>query len=232
MTTPPQSGQPEFPPPPPASLPEFPPAPPAPAQPAKPKRGLKVLLRFAIPIVIGLIVLGVRVFSGGSFSSASHDVGDCLKGNSNDADSISSVDCGPDANYKVSGVVKDQNELSVKFSSACDPFPNTDATFWYGKSGGTGTLYCLENLKNPGERMPAVGDCLKRSGTDDAKKIECGPEADYKVAAIEDAPSIAIPGDTSTCASVPTAKTVLRWSKSGGLLPTTKALCLEELKSP
>ncbi|MFD8492954.1 hypothetical protein [Amycolatopsis sp. NPDC059657] len=232
MTTPPQSGQPEFPPPPPAALPEFPPAPPLPPQPAKPKRGLKVLLRFAVPIVIGLIVLAVRVFNGGSFSSASHNVGDCLKGNTDNVDSISSVDCGPDANYKVSGVVKDQNEFAVKFSSsACEPFPNTDAMYWYGKSGGTGTVFCLEDLKNPGQRMPAVGDCLKGSTAEDVKKIECGPEADYKVAAIEDAPSI-MGADSSTCASVPTSSTVLSWKKSGGVLPTTKALCLEDLKNP
>lgn len=228
MTMPPQSGPPEFPAAPP--LPAFPPPPPAP--PAKSKRGLKIALRFAVPIVIGLVLLVVRVFSHGSPSSEAHAVGDCLKGNTEDVNSISRVDCGPDAVYKVAGVVKDQNQYAVKLStSACEPFPNTDAMYWYGKSGGSGTVFCLEDLKNPGQRMPALGDCLKGSTADDVKKIECGSEADYKVAAIEDAPSIMGP-DSKTCASVPTSTKVLSWKKSGGVLGTTKALCLEDLKNP
>ena len=225
-----------------AALPPYPPAPYSPAQyppppypmpppvglPPKKRGGLKLALRVGIPLVF----LAIVVVAGLTATTAKNsNVGDCLKGNSANADSVTSVTCGPEADYKIVGKVPDQSKLALSFGGACDPFPTASAAYWEGVESSKGTLLCLEDVKNPGKGMPAVGDCVKGDLSDaaHAEKVPCGPEASYKVAGVED--GSALGGfTTAVCTKVPSAAASMEWKRQGSL--SSKILCLEDLKNP
>ncbi|MFE0020405.1 hypothetical protein [Amycolatopsis sp. NPDC059021] len=194
-------------------------------------RGLKIALFTGIPVLAAFLI-GLVVVVAPKLGSRM-DVGSCVQGQVDDADSIHTVTCGPDAKYKVVGKVADQSQIALRISaSVCDPFPTADAIFWQGARSGTGTAFCLEDLKTPGERMPLVGDCLKGDAVESQKteKAPCG-EAGYKVVAVEAGSAFGFGGDS--CVQAPTAGAAVRWKRTGtAALPQEKVLCLEDLKNP
>ncbi|MDS0135659.1 MULTISPECIES: hypothetical protein [unclassified Amycolatopsis] len=199
--------------------------------PPKKRSGLKLALGVGLPLVflaiVGAIAVATALMSAPAKSS---NVGDCLKGNPDHADSVSSVACGPEASYKIVGKVPDQHQVSMNFGG-CDQFPTATAAYWEGTEVSTGTLFCLEDLKNPGKGMPQVGDCLKGELSDAAhtEKVPCGPEATYKVAGIENGGALA-GVTTAVCTKVPSAGASMEWKRQGSL--SSKILCLEDLKNP
>ncbi|MEU0533883.1 LppU/SCO3897 family protein [Amycolatopsis tolypomycina] len=204
------------------------PAPPPIGLPPKRGAGRKIALGIGIPLVL-LVVAAVVVAGLTAAKPGSSNVGDCLKGNPDRADSVSSVACGPEAAYKIVGKLADQHQVAMNFGG-CDRFPTASAAYWEGVDVSKGTLFCLEDLKNPGKGMPAVGDCLKGElSAAHAERVPCGPEASYKVAAIEDGGALA--GLTkAVCTKVPSAGASMEWKRQGSL--SSKILCLEDLKNP
>ncbi|MGW3963475.1 LppU/SCO3897 family protein [Amycolatopsis sp. NPDC005003] len=212
-----------------AALPPYPPYPAPPlGLPAKKRSGLKLALGIGIPLVFLVIVVVAGLAS--SFTAKSTNVGDCLKGNTEKADSVTSVACGPEADYKIVGKLPDQSQVAMSFGG-CDQFPAATAAYWEGTEVAKGTLFCLEDVKHPGKGMPLVGDCLKGDLSDaaHAEKVPCGPEASYKVAGVENGGALA--GlTTAVCAKVPSAAASMEWKRQGSL--SSKILCLEDLKNP
>ncbi|WIX90306.1 hypothetical protein [Amycolatopsis sp. DG1A-15b] len=223
-----------------AALPQYPPAPYPPAPypmpypmpppyglPPQKRSGLKLALRIGIPLVFLAVVVVVGLTSA---TTKSTNVGDCLKGNTANADSVTSVACGPEADYKIVGKVPDQHQVAMSFGG-CDQFPTATAAYWEGTDVSKGTLFCLEDVKNPGKGMPQVGDCVKGDLSDaaHAEKVPCGPEANYKVAGVENGGAL---GGlmTAACAKVPSAAASMEWKRQGSL--SSKVLCLEDLKNP
>ncbi|GAA4543345.1 LppU/SCO3897 family protein [Amycolatopsis samaneae] len=196
-------------------------------------RGLKIALFTGIPVLAAFLIGFLVVVVAPKLGKSAMDVGSCVRGQVDDAESIHSMECGPDAKYKVVGKVGDQTQLALRISaSVCDPFPTADAVFWQGVRGGNGTAFCLEDLKTPGERMPLVGECLKADVVESQKtvKVPCG-EAGYKVVAIEPGSAFGFGGDA--CVQAPTAGAAVRWKRSGAsVLPQEKVLCLEDVKNP
>ncbi|MDX3195409.1 hypothetical protein PV458_44010 [Streptomyces sp. MN03-5084-2B] len=195
--------------------------------PPKKRSGLKLALGIGLP----LVVLAVVVAAGlASTTAKTSNVGDCLKGNPDNADSVTSAACGPEADYKIVGKVPDQQKVAMNFGG-CDQFPTATVAYWEGVEISKGTLLCLEDVKNPGKAMPQVGDCLKGDLSDAAhtEKVACGPEASYRVAGIDE--GVALGGMTkAVCTKVPSAAASMEWKRQGSLL--SKVLCLEDLKNP
>ncbi|WP_370964441.1 hypothetical protein [Amycolatopsis sp. cg9] len=215
-----------------ATLPPYPPAPypvlPPVGSPIKKRGGLKLALRIGVPVVFLLVVVVAGLTSS---TAKSNDVGDCLKGNTDNADSVTSVACGPEATYKIVGKVPDQSRLALTLGGGCDQFPTATVAYWEGVESSKGTLLCLEDTKNPGKGVPLVGDCVKGDLSDaaHAEKVPCGPEASYKVAGVEDGGALG--GlTTAACAKVPSAAASMEWKRQGSL--SSKILCLEDLKNP
>lgn len=80
-------------------------------------------------------------------------MGDCIRTGEDPGDH-ESVDCSTaDARYVVLGVEADAFSES-RFDSAsaalvpglCAAFPAATAVFWYGSSGGDGTVYCAADV--------------------------------------------------------------------------------------
>jgi hypothetical protein len=195
----------------------------------KKRTWLKPVIRLGIFGVVAVIAF----FVANPFTASSTEVGSCLKGDVDNADSIKNAECGtPDANFKVVGKQDGKSEIALRISGGleCDEYPNVDAYLFQGKKAATdGVLLCLEDLKNPGQRPPVVGECLP-GDADEAKKlakVDCAT-AGYKVLAVEKKPAVAF--EDNTCAQVPSADAKLSWQRSGGALPQERVLCLEKLK--
>lgn len=188
--------------------------------------------------VVRVAILAVAVLAGvfvlDPFSASSTEVGSCLKGDVTDADSVESAECGqPEANFKVVGKQAGKSEVGLRLSggSECDEYPTTDAYFFQGsRMENDGTLLCLEDLKNPGERLPVVGDCLPGDALAANKfaKVDCAG-AYYKVLAIEKRSGVAL--EDTACTSVPSADAKISWQRPGGVIPYERVLCLDDLKS-
>lgn len=195
----------------------------------KKRTWLKPVIRLGIFGVIALIAF----FFANPFTASSTEVGACLKGSVDNAESVKNTECGtPDANFKVVGKQENKSEIGLRISggSDCDDYPTTDAYFFQGKQGATdGTLLCLEDLKNPGERAPVVGDCLPGDAEEAKKlaKVDCAG-AGYKVLAVEKKPAVAL--NDETCAQVPSADAKLSWQRSGSALAQERVLCLDDLR--
>ncbi|MGK4592705.1 LppU/SCO3897 family protein [Amycolatopsis sp. w19] len=183
--------------------------------------------------VFGAIVL-LGIFAENPLTASRTEVGACLKGNVDNADSIRNVECGtPEANFKVVGKQGGKSEGGILLSggSECDGYLNADLYYFQGRqSADDGVLLCLENLKNPGPRLPAVGDCFAGDlfAAKKLEKVDCAG-AHFKVLAIEREPEVSI--GTTTCSSVPGTDMKLTWaSGAGGLIPRERVVCLDELK--
>ncbi|MEC3976066.1 LppU/SCO3897 family protein [Amycolatopsis sp. H20-H5] len=204
----------------------YPAAPPIATAP-KNRGGLKVALRIGIPL---LVLAVIAVIGLNSFSAEVSNVGDCLKGNTDNAESVTSVACGPEANYKIVGKFEDRSQIGLSLGG-CDDFSTATVAFWEGVKSSRGTLLCLEDAKNPGKAMPALGDCVKGDISDATKvdKVPCGPNADFKVAAVE-AGSPLGGLTTAVCTKTPSAAASMEWKRQGSL--SSKVLCLEDVKDP
>ncbi len=194
------------------------------------KTWLKPVIRLG---VLGVVVL-VAVLVANPFTASSTEVGACLTGDVDNADSVKNAECGqPDANFKVVGKQDKKSEIGLKLSggSDCDDYPTTDAYFFQGRKGAAdGILLCLEDLKNPGDRPPVVGDCLPSDVVQAKKltKVDCA-SAGYKVLAIEKSTAYLV-DDSTVCTQVPSTDEKIAWQRSGGGLPQSRVLCLDKLK--
>ncbi|AHH99912.1 hypothetical protein GCM10010174_90250 [Kutzneria viridogrisea] len=208
--------------------PDLPKAPPI-VDPTPPRRRPTALLLVGALVLVAAGVLAVAQWLPSVRADA---VGDCYRGDVEQVDSVARIDCGPEAKYKVVGIEKDQSKLGLQLGTACEQSPTADATFWSGREGGTGTVLCLEDLKNPGKRMPAVGECVKGKATQgtDLAKVACGAEADYKVVGIEDAGIVS--GLSARCTKFPTSAASAVWTRQNKGLSRDKVLCLEDAKHP
>ncbi|RSN65949.1 hypothetical protein DMH01_06305 [Amycolatopsis sp. WAC 04182] len=187
-------------------------------------------------IVLGIfaVIVLLGIFAENPLTASRTAVGACLKGNVDNAESIKNVECGsPEANFKVVGKQGGKSEGGILLSggSECDEYPTADLYYFQGRqTAPDGILLCLENLKNPGARLPAVGDCLPGDAFA-AKKLEtvdCAG-AHFKVLAIENRSDLAV--EDLACASVPlTDMKLTSYSGTGGLIPRDRVLCLDELK--
>jgi hypothetical protein len=199
--------------------------------PPRKRSGLKLALGIGVPLVFFAIVGAIAIAAAlTSATVKSSTVGDCLKGNPDNADSVTSAACGPEADYKIVGKVPDQHQVAMNFGG-CDQFPTATAAYWEGVEVSKGTLLCLEDVKNPGKGMPQLGDCLKGDLSDaaHAEKVPCGPEASYRVAGIDDGGALG--GLTKAfCTKVPSSAASMEWKRQGSL--SSKVLCLEDLKNP
>lgn len=196
--------------------------------------GKKTWLKPVIRLGIFAVIVVIGIFVADPFTASSTEVGACLKGSVDNADSIKSAECGsPEANFKVVGKQDGKSEIGIQLSggSECAEYPTTDLYYFQGKkTASDGTLLCLENLKNPGARLPAIGDCLPGDvfAAKKLEKVDCAG-AHYKVLAIERHSGLALDG--SACASVPSTDAKLTWQTgTGGLIPAERVLCLDELK--
>ncbi len=206
---------------------------PAPAvEPMVPRK--RTWLKPVIRLGIFAVVVLVAILAADPFTASSTEVGACLRGDVTNADSVKAAECGqPDANFKVVGKQEGKSEIGLQLSggSECDEYPTTDLYYFQGKkTASDGTLLCLENLKNPGARLPAIGDCLPGDAPAAKKleKVDCAG-AHYKVLAIERRSGVSV--EDSACASVPSTDMKLTWqSGGGGLIPAERVLCLDELK--
>ncbi|MFD5244716.1 hypothetical protein ACFWIW_09250 [Amycolatopsis sp. NPDC058340] len=189
------------------------------------------------PVIIlgvfaAIVLLGI--FVENPLTASRTEVGACLKGNVDNAESIRNVECGsPEANFKVVGKQGGKSEGGILLSggSECGEYPTADLYYFQGRRTATnGILLCLENLKDPGPRLPAVGDCFAGDlfAAKKLEKMDCA-EAHFKVLAIEREPEVSI--GTTTCASVPGTDMKLTWASGvGELIPRERVLCLDELK--
>ncbi|WP_410655286.1 hypothetical protein [Amycolatopsis sp. lyj-112] len=117
------------------------------------------------------------------------------------------TECGPDANFKVVGKQENKSEIGLKLSGGTD----------------------CDDLKNPGQRPPVVGDCLP-GDVNEAKKMvkaDCAA-AGYKVLAVEKKPAVSYGDDT--CAHVPSTDAKLFWHRPGTALPQERVLCLDKIE--
>ncbi|GAB3827096.1 hypothetical protein GCM10027610_009800 [Dactylosporangium cerinum] len=72
-------------------------------------------------------------------------VGDCLHQVSSSEVKIVKCDAA-DADFSVIGKVENKKQTEAE-QSACDAFPETAATYWWGKAGQAGDVLCLKALK-------------------------------------------------------------------------------------
>ncbi|RSM62455.1 hypothetical protein DMH03_10175 [Amycolatopsis sp. WAC 01376] len=193
-----------------------------------------------IPVVIlgaiGLIVLAFVLARGPRaepVTAPSVEVGTCLKGDINNAVGVKNAECGtPEANFEVVGKQDGRSEIEVRVTGGmyCDEYSDVDAYLFQGKQASTeGVLLCLEDLKNPGQRAPVVGDCLPGDAVEAKKlaKVDCAV-AGYKVLAVEKKSAVAYGDDT--CAQVPSTDAKLTWRRVGPGLSQERVLCLDKLK--
>jgi len=192
----------------------------------------KNLPKIAVTAVVGVVGLVLGLLGTSGFFARDADTGDCLHGSVDRPETFDLVACGqPTADYKVVGKTPGADKTGALAGEICGEHGTTDAIFWQGLSGSVGTALCLEDLKNPGERVPAVGDCVKGDPTTLARvhAVECGPEAEYKVLG-KDVELIGREQGSPTCVDFPTASAKLSWERKGAAIPANNVLCLEDLK--
>ncbi|RZU32415.1 LppU/SCO3897 family protein [Blastococcus saxobsidens] len=104
-------------------------------------------LKKVLPIVGGVVVLGVAASAFGLFGAGEPEVGDCIKGAM--GEDVETVDCGSDeAEAKVVGV--DEQEMTYDEFMAtgmlCTEFATAQSAIWYGPEdeNADGKIYCAE----------------------------------------------------------------------------------------
>ena len=129
-----QPGQPAFPPPAPESAPEAP----------QENKGLTLLKRFGVPVLIALAFIGYRIYDGQTAADRL-EVGQCVS--REDDDKLKKADCtSADAEFKVLHIKKDTS--SSQAEAVCSPVEGTTATYFEGeKDGSKGDLICLGATK-------------------------------------------------------------------------------------
>jgi hypothetical protein len=56
---------------------------------------------------------------------------------------------GPEAAYKVLGVVSNKLQSEANGPTICDAYPESDVVYWEGYTGKPGLVLCLQDLKKP-----------------------------------------------------------------------------------
>lgn len=119
----------------------------APGVPMRPRRRAALWIRLSILGVV--VVVGLIFWLINSKTDPGHaNVGDCLSGDVNNADSVKQVSCTDStATYKVVGTLDNQTELDFNAEQdPCTQYQNADSAFWEGEDGQTGTTLCLQQL--------------------------------------------------------------------------------------
>jgi hypothetical protein len=66
----------------------------------------------------------------------------------NDDAKLRVVPCdGPEAAYKVLGIVNNKTQAEANSDTVCDPYPESDIVYWEGYTGRAGLVLCLQDLK-------------------------------------------------------------------------------------
>lgn len=103
-------------------------------------------------------------------------VGDCVKGTLSDAKSVVKVVCGPEATYKVIGSEKAAAYTGIG-TQPCSQVPATSAAYswsWDNAPLAQKTVLCLQDLKDPDNHAPSVGDCLTFPSDTTIHFVPCG----------------------------------------------------------
>jgi hypothetical protein len=128
---------------------------PGPPPPPAPKKGAGRL----VGILVGVAVLLLALCGGGAYllstmnkdAMANAKAGDCIHSSSVTSTTAQKVTdtkvvkCdAADANYKVVGIVKDKTETQFTIDDKiCDAYPTAETAIWQGKTGSTGSVFCL-----------------------------------------------------------------------------------------
>lgn len=103
--------------------------------------------------------------------------GDCLKGELSDSKSVAKVECGPDAAYQVVAREKTTSIRGLGGTPPCEQVPATSATYswsWENSPLASTSVLCLQDLKNPDNHAPVVGDCLTFPNDTSVHFVPCG----------------------------------------------------------
>jgi len=116
-----------------------------PPAPAKKSSGVvkKVVRWVALVAVVGI---GTFVFRHLTGDPETASAGDCMAGRT--ANALKVVECSdPKAEWKVAGKLNGKTEAQADSNSVCAAYPDTEMSFWSGRSGGKGYVLCLEPVK-------------------------------------------------------------------------------------
>lgn len=127
----------------PVSTEDAPSAPPSTMPGPKPTKRSK-LTRFIVPVVIGLALIGFRVWNSQT-AADQLEVGQCAARESDDG--IKGIDCGDaKAEFKVLHIEQSSKESAAE--QVCAPFAETTTTYYEGEEDGSkGDLICLAPAK-------------------------------------------------------------------------------------
>ncbi|RJQ66887.1 hypothetical protein D5S17_34400 [Pseudonocardiaceae bacterium YIM PH 21723] len=200
--------------------------------PGPPPRKKNRLLGTGIGIAIALVAFFAMRFVvlslGHALVETGHEaqIGECLAENAQQESTPKAVDCAG-ARYKVVGFDQPSEPGYIRLGGACGDFDTADAKLTPAGSEQN-KVYCLEDLKEPGHRLPKVDDCLAGDAGDQAslKTADCAT-ADFRVLAIEKGISVGL-GGSPACSEQPKTGPVLKWTRGLG----ARSVCLQDLKNP
>lgn len=104
--------------------------------------------RRRVALVIGALVVVAGVSAavyGARTAPARAQVGDCLSGQLNNADSVQRTDCASGA-YRVIGRLENRSQSDFNREN-CGEFASADAAFWEADGGDTGAILCLRAVR-------------------------------------------------------------------------------------
>lgn len=221
-------------------MPELPKAPPISEAmvPRASTTGRRIAIIIGIKVVVVVVVLIARVTgaehtAGAPDQSTTRTAGACLKGDVADAKTVADSPCGPEATYQVLGVVENQSSVTFGLTDdLCAAFPTAGAAYFEPKYATFGSVLCLADLKRPVEPLPATGNCVQGDVADPAtmKKVECGPQAGYRVAGVEKGDSLSALLHDS-CTSFPETGAAYMRPRLVGVA-NTWVVCLADLRNP
>jgi len=157
-------------------------------------------------------------------------VGDCIKGDLSDAAHAEKVPCGPEAGYKVAGV-ENGGALGGVTTAVCAKVPSAAASMEWKRQGSLSSkILCLEDLKNPDNRKPAVGECLTTGANDELHLAPCQKGAAKVLGQVDGLTKMDGLSKTieEICKDFPGSDQAASWSAQGSLATTT--YCLQSIK--
>jgi hypothetical protein len=102
------------------------------------------VVRLVGSLVVLLVLAGVGWYLNRD-AGENAKVGDCLHQSGTNEVKIVKCDAA-DADFSVIGKVENKKE-SEATETACAAFPETAASYWWGKAGKDGDVLCLKSLK-------------------------------------------------------------------------------------
>jgi hypothetical protein len=159
-------------------------------------------------------------------------VGDCVKGDLADTKSVAKTACGPEATYKVVGSEKAAAYTEVG-KQPCSQVPATSATYswsWENAPLAQKTVFCLQDLKNPDNHAPSVGDCLTFPTSTAIHFVACGKGKLKVLGKIDETPQFEVMAKPAAeiCHDFPGSDKTY-WQGFGNALTGT-AFCLDTLR--